>query len=67
MVTCMPRRVTVVQAGLPRIPGQRILYVIGIDPSESINILIRYKEEKGYPWPVATAPLGMLLAYRVIT
>lgn len=42
-------------------------YAIGIDPSESMNILIRYKEEQGYPWPVAVAPPGMLPAYRVIT
>jgi hypothetical protein len=42
-------------------------YAIGIDPYESMNLLIRYKEEQGYPWPVATAPPGMLPAYRIVT
>lgn len=32
-----------------------------------MDILIRYKEEQEYLWPVAVAPPGMLPAYRVVT
>ena len=40
-------------------------YAIGIDPTESLDNLERYKAEQKHPWPVATAPFGMLADYDI--
>ena len=42
-------------------------YAIGVDPGEGISLLEQYKEAQGYPWPVTTAPSGMLPDYRILT
>ena len=42
-------------------------YAIGVDPSESLQLLEQYKQAQGYPWPVATAPPAILPDYKIIT
>ena len=41
-------------------------YGLGIDPTESLGTLIRYRDKQGYPWPVAKTPAGMLPEYSVL-
>ena len=40
-------------------------YAVGTDPFEKLDRLVAYKEQQGYPWPVSTAPSGMLPDYKV--
>ena len=41
-------------------------YGIGIDPTEGLATLVRYRDGQDYPWPVAKAPAAMLPEYSVL-
>ena len=41
-------------------------YALGIDPTEGLGTLVRYRDGQDYPWPVAKAPAGMLPEYNVL-
>ena len=41
-------------------------YGLGIDPTESLGTLIRYRDKQDYPWPVARTPAAMLPEYNVL-
>lgn len=40
-------------------------YAVGTDPFESIQEMEAYREEQGYPWPIAYAGDGMLADFRI--
>jgi hypothetical protein len=40
-------------------------YAINIDPTDSFDNIEKYREEQGYPWPVAQPGRGMLARFRV--
>ena len=44
----------------PDYSGRVAFYAVGSDPTESLELLERFRQEQGYPWPVAT-PVGDLL------
>ena len=37
----------------PEFADQVDFYAVGQDPSESLELMERYRVEQGYPWPVA--------------
>ena len=41
-------------------------YALGIDPTEGLSSLVRYRDGQGYPWPVSQAPATMLPQYNVL-
>ncbi len=41
-------------------------YGLGIDPTEGLGTLVRYRDGQAYPWPVAKAPAAMLPEYNVL-
>ena len=41
-------------------------YAVGQDPSESLNKMERYRQEQGYPWPVAKTDTSTLKKLRVL-
>ena len=40
-------------------------YAINIDPTDSFENIEAYREQQGYPWPVAQPGAGMLASFRV--
>ena len=41
------------------------LVVVGVDPNEGAGVLLSYKTDKGFTWPMTIADRGMLQDYRV--
>ena len=41
-------------------------YAVGQDPSESLEKMERYRDEQGYPWPVAKTDTSTLKDLRVL-
>ena len=41
-------------------------YALGIDPTEGLGSLVRYRDGQGYPWPVSKAPAAMLPQYNIL-
>ncbi len=41
-------------------------YAVGQDPNESLEKMERYRQEQGYPWPVAKTDTSTLRKLRVI-
>ncbi len=41
-------------------------YAIGIDPTEELDVLVRFRDGRGYLWPVSKAPATMLPQYNVL-
>ena len=41
-------------------------YAVGQDPSESLGQMERYRDEQGYPWPVAETDTSTLRKLRVL-
>ena len=42
-------------------------YAVGSDPSESLADMERYREQQGYPWPVAAADRSVLSSFSVLS
>ena len=42
------------------------MLAVGFDQSEGINRLEAYRQDQGYPWPVATGPRQMARDYEVL-
>jgi hypothetical protein len=42
-------------------------YAVGTDPSESLEDMERYREQQGYPWPVAEADRSVLSGFSVFS
>ncbi len=42
-------------------------YAVGTDPSESLEDMERYRQQQGYPWPVAEADRSVLSAFSVFS
>ncbi len=40
-------------------------YAVGTDPSESLEDMERYRDQQGYPWPVAEANRSVLSDFSV--
>jgi hypothetical protein len=40
-------------------------YAINIDPTDSFDNIEAYREQQGYPWPVAQPGAGMLASFKV--
>ena len=40
-------------------------YAVNIDIGDNLESLVRFRDEQGYPWPVAQAPLAMPSRYNV--
>ncbi len=40
-------------------------YAVGTDPSESLEDMERYRDQQGYPWPVAEADRSVLSDFSV--
>ncbi len=51
----------------PEFADQVRFYAVGTDPTESLDGLERYREEQGYPWPIALPDPNMLSSFRVLT
>ncbi len=41
-------------------------YALGIDPTEGLSALVRFRDGQDHPWPVAKAPAAMLPQYNVL-
>ena len=41
-------------------------YAVGQDPTESLGLMERYREEQGYPWPIAKTDTSTLKDLRVL-
>ena len=41
------------KAVYPEFADQVDFYAVGQDPNESLALMERYRQEQGYPWPVA--------------
>ncbi len=41
-------------------------YALGIDPTEELSDLVRYRDGQDHSWPVAKAPAAMLPQYNVV-
>ena len=39
--------------------------MVGVDPNEGAGLLLSYKTDKGFTWPMTVADRGMLQDYRV--
>jgi hypothetical protein len=50
----------------PEFADQVAFYAIGVDPTESLDRLESYKENQGYPWPMAIPSRRMLSDFRVL-
>lgn len=50
----------------PEFADQVAFYAIGVDPTESLDRLDSYRENQGYPWPVAMPSPRMLSNFRVL-
>ena len=50
----------------PEFADEVAFYTIGVDPTESLDRLESYKENQGYPWPMAIPSPRMLSDFRVI-
>jgi len=50
----------------PEFADQVVFYAIGVDPTEGLDRLESYKENQGYPWPVAIPSPRMLSGFRVL-
>ena len=50
----------------PEFADQVDFYAVGQDPSESLKKMERYRQEQGYPWPVAETDTGTLKRLRVL-
>ena len=50
----------------PEYSDQIAFYAVGTDPSESLERLIDYKEQQGYPWPIAYAGEGTIRNFKVL-
>ena len=44
----------------PEYADEVAFYVVGVDPSESIEELEAYSDSQGYPWPMAVHERDML-------
>ena len=51
----------------PEFADQVRFYAVGTDPTESLDGLERYREEQGYPWPIALPDPKMLRSFGVLT
>lgn len=50
----------------PEFANQVDFYAIGQDPGENIETLEQYRQEQGYPWPVAKTDNSTLRELRVL-
>ena len=50
----------------PEFADQVDFYAVGQDPSESLKKMERYRQEQGYPWPVAKTDNSTLRRLRVL-
>ena len=50
----------------PEFADQVDFYAVGQDPSESLKKMERYRQEQGYPWPVAETETSTLKRLRVL-
>ena len=50
----------------PEFADQVDFYAVGQDPSESLKKMERYRQEQGYPWPVAKTDNSTLKRLRVL-
>ncbi len=50
----------------PEFADQVDFYAVGQDPSESLKKMERYRQEQGYPWPVAKTDTSTLKKLRVL-
>ena len=50
----------------PEFAEQVAFYAVGVDSTESLDRLDSYREDQGYPWPVAMPSPRMLGDFRVI-
>ena len=51
----------------PEFAGRVRVYAVGIDPTEGLDVLERYREEQGYPWPIALPDPKMLSSFGVLS
>ena len=40
-------------------------YAVNIDLGEGLSSLVRFRDGRGHPWPVAQAPAGLLPDYNI--
>ena len=50
----------------PEFADQVDFYAVGQDPSESLEKMERYRQEQGYPWPIAETSSRTLRRLRVL-
>lgn len=49
----------------PEYADEVAFYGVGVDPSESIEVLEAYSDAQGYPWPMAIPNQGMLRRFNI--
>ena len=54
------------KAVYPEFADQVDFYAVGQDPTESLALMERYRQEQGYPWPVAETNLKTLRGLGVL-
>ena len=50
----------------PEFADQVAFYAVGQDPSESLELMERYRKQQGYPWPIAKTDPETLVDLRVL-
>ena len=50
----------------PEFADQVDFYAVGQDPSESLELMERYRQQQGYPWPIAEPDPQNLRTLRVL-
>ncbi len=50
----------------PEFADQVDFYAVGQDPSESLELMERYRQQQGYPWPIAETDPQNLRTLRVL-
>ncbi|MDA0734595.1 MAG: hypothetical protein O2909_09250 [Chloroflexi bacterium] len=50
----------------PEYADQVAFYAVGTDPNEAVERLEGYRQQQGYPWPVAVAQGAMLRDLNVL-
>ena len=50
----------------PEFADQVAFYAVGQDPSESLELMERYRKQQGYPWPIAKTDPKTLVDLRVL-
>ena len=50
----------------PEFAEQVAFYAVGQDPTESLQLMERYRKQQGYPWPVAKTDPQNLRTLRVV-